>query len=200
MSRIRTMFEIDKKVISLDILKEKFCCDVRICKGHCCVEGESGAPLDEDEVPLLERIFPLVKPYLRDEGIRVIEEQGASVIDSDGENVTPLIGKLECAYAVFINGIARCGIEIAYEAGVVDFRKPVSCHLYPVRINRYSSFEAVNYHRWHLCECARDYGKLLNLPVYKFVEEALTRKYGQEFTDKLYIIDGEVEGEEMTKI
>lgn len=193
MSRIRTMFEIDKKVISLDVLKEKFCCNVSICKGHCCVEGESGAPLEDDEVLLLERIFPLLKPYLRDEGIRAIEEQGTSVIDSDGDKVTPLISDLECAYAVFANGIAKCGIEIANEAGVVDFRKPVSCHLYPVRITRYSSFEAVNYNRWHLCECARDYGKELNIPVYKFVEEALTRKYGRDFVEKLYLIDREVE-------
>lgn len=189
------MFEIDKKVISLDVLKEKFCCDIRICKGHCCVEGESGAPLDDDEVPLLERIFPILKPYLREEGIRAIEEQGTSVIDTDGDKVTPVIGKLECAYAVFKNGIARCGIEIAYEAEAVDFCKPVSCHLYPVRISRYSSFEAVNYHRWHLCECARDRGKALNIPVYRFVEEALTRKYGKDFLEKFYQIDREVDEE-----
>jgi hypothetical protein len=193
MVRIKTMFEIDDKVISLDILKEKFCCDVRICKGHCCVEGESGAPLDDDEVILLDRIFPSLKPYLREEGIKAIEEQGTSVIDSDGDNVTPLIRSMECAYAVFRDGIAKCGIEIAFESGAVDFQKPVSCHLYPVRISRYSNFEAVNYHRWHLCECARNYGKELNIPIYKFVEKALIRKYGQEFTDKLYIIDREVE-------
>ena len=187
------MFEIENKVISLDVLKEKFCCDVRICKGHCCVEGESGAPLDDDEVPILERIFHDLKPFLRPEGIKAILEQGTSVIDSDGDNVTPLIGKLECAYAVFKDGIARCGIEIAYEAGAVDFRKPVSCHLYPVRISRYSNFEAVNYHRWHLCECARRYGKELNIPVFEFVEEALIRKYGKDFAEKLSLIDREVE-------
>ena len=187
------MFEIDKKVISLDILKEKFCCDVRICKGHCCVEGESGAPLDDDEVPLLERIYPLLKPYLRTEGIQAIEEQGTSVIDSDGDKVTPLIRGMECAYAVFKDDIAKCGIEIAYESGAVDFRKPVSCHLYPVRVSRYSNFEALNYHRWHLCECARNYGKELNIPIYKFVEEALIRKYGKDFTEKLSQIDREVE-------
>jgi hypothetical protein len=192
MENIKTMFEIDKKVVSLDILKEKFCCDIRICKGNCCVQGESGAPLDDDEVPLLDRIFPDLKNYLRAEGIKAIEEQGTSVIDTDGDKVTPIIGNMECAYAVFKDDIARCGIEIAYEAGAVEFRKPVSCHLYPIRINKFNDFEAVNYNRRHLCECARKYGNELNIPVYKFVEEALNRKYGKEFTDKLSMIDREV--------
>jgi hypothetical protein len=193
MGHIKTMFEIDNKVVSLDILKEKFCCNIKICMGHCCIEGESGAPLDDDEVHLLAEIFPALKPYLRPEGIRAIEEQGTSVIDTDGDNVTPLISTRECAYAVFENGIARCGIEIAYEAEATDFRKPVSCHLYPIRISRYNNFEALNYNRWHICECARESGKDLNIPVYKFVEEALIRKYGKDFTEKLSLIDSEFE-------
>ena len=187
------MFEIDNKVISLDILKEKFCCNVKICKGHCCIEGESGAPLEDDEVALLEKLFPDLRPYLREEGISAIEGQGTSVIDSDGDNVTPLVGTMECAYAVFVKGIARCGIEVAYEAGAVNFRKPVSCHLYPIRINRYGNFEALNYNRWHLCKSAREYGKEINIPVYMFVEEALVRKYGKGFTETLSRIDREVE-------
>ncbi len=135
----------------------------------------------------------MLKSYLRAEGIKAIEEQGTSVIDSDGDKVTPLIREMECAYAVFKDGIARCGIEIAYESGAVDLHKPVSCHLYPVRVSRYSNFEAVNYHRWHLCEYARNYGRELNIPVYKFVEAALTRKFGKEFTEKLSLVDREVE-------
>lgn len=192
MGNIKTMFEIDDKVVSLDIIKEKFCCDVRVCKGNCCVQGESGAPLDDDEILILDRIFPDLKDYLRAEGIKAILEQGTFVIDEDGDKVTPLIGNLECAYAVFEDGIARCGIEKAFEAGAINFRKPISCHLYPVRIKKYDNFEAVNYNRWHLCECARIYGNKLNLPIYKFVEEALNRKYGREFTGKLEIIDREM--------
>jgi hypothetical protein len=192
MENIKTMFEIENKVVSLDIIKEQFCCDTRICKGNCCVQGESGAPLDDDEVLLLDRILPELKKYLRPEGITAIEEQGTSVIDLDGDKVTPLIGHMECAYAVFEDDIARCGIEKAYEAGAIEFRKPISCHLYPIRINKYHNFEAVNYHHWHLCECARKYGNELNIPIYKFVEEALNRKYGKEFTEKLYLVDKEV--------
>lgn len=185
------MFEIDKKVVSLDVIKEKFTCDVRKCKGNCCVQGESGAPLDDDEVLILDRIFPDFKDYLRPEGIKAVLEQGTFVIDEDGDKVTPLIANLECAYAVFENGIARCGIEKAFEAGAIGFRKPISCHLYPIRITKYDNFEAVNYNRWHLCEYARSYGNELNVPVYKFVDEALIRKYGKEFTEKLSIIDEE---------
>jgi len=185
------MFEIDKKVVSLDVIKEKFTCDVRKCKGNCCVQGESGAPLDDDEVLILDRIFPDFKDYLRPEGIKAIQEQGIYVVDLDGDKVTPLIANLECAYAVFENGIARCGIEKAFEAGAIGFRKPISCHLYPIRITKYDNFEAVNYNRWHLCEYARSYGNELNVPVYKFVDEALIRKYGKEFTEKLSIIDEE---------
>jgi hypothetical protein len=185
------MFEIDKKVVSLDVIKEKFTCDIQKCKGSCCVQGESGAPLEENEVQILGRLFNDLKEYLRPEGIRAIREQGIYVIDTDGDRVTPLIDNLECAYAVFENGIARCGIEKAYESGAIDFRKPISCHLYPIRITKYENFEAVNYNRWHLCDCARIHGKNLNVPVYKFVNEALIRKYGEEFTGKLSIVDKE---------
>jgi hypothetical protein len=191
MGNISTMFEIDKKVVSLDVIKEKFTCDVQKCKGNCCVQGESGAPLDDDEVLILEEIFSDYKDYLRPEGIKAIQEQGIYVIDSDGDKVTPLIANLECAYAVFENEIARCGIEKAYEAGAISFRKPISCHLYPIRITKYDNFEAVNYNRWHLCDHARIYGGKLKIPVYKFVKEALIRKYGKDFTEKLSIIDAE---------
>ncbi len=191
MGNIKTMFEIDKKVVSLDVIKEKFTCDIQKCKGNCCVQGESGAPLDDDEVLILEELFPDYKDFLRPEGIKSIQEQGIYIIDEDGDKVTPLIAHLECAYAVFEDGIARCGIEKAYLAGTISFRKPISCHLYPIRITKYDNFEAVNYNRWHLCDHARIYGSKLNVPVYKFVGEALIRKYGKDFTDKLSIIDTE---------
>lgn len=186
------MFEIDKKVISLDVIKEKFTCDVQKCKGYCCVQGESGAPLDNDEVLILEEIFSDYKDFLRPEGIKAIQEQGFYVTDTDGDKVTPLISNLECAYAVFDDGIARCGIEKAFMAGVIQFRKPISCHLYPIRITKLGNFEAVNYNRWHLCDYARTYGNELNVPVYKFVEEAINRKYGAEFFTSLSIIDKEM--------
>ena len=182
---MQTMFEIDKKIVSLDLIQAKFTCDLEKCKGYCCVYGESGAPLEEEEVYILKKIFPELKKFLRPEGILAIEKQGTFVVDEDKEKVTPLIGKMECSYAIFENGIARCGIEKAFEAGVITFRKPVSCHLYPVRIKKYEGFEAVNYDCWHVCDPARTNGKNLNIPVYVFVKDALIRKYGEEFTETL---------------
>lgn len=187
------MFEIDNKVVSLDLIREKFTCDLIKCKGYCCVYGESGAPLEEEEVRILKRIFPDIREFLRPEGILAIEKLGTSVVDEDKDKVTPLIGKMECAYAIFENGIARCGIEKAFEAGIIPFRKPVSCHLYPVRIKKYEGFEAVNYDRWHVCDPARINGNDLNIPVYLFVKDALIRKYGEEFIRKLDQIAQEIE-------
>jgi hypothetical protein len=182
---MQTLFEIDSKIVSLDLIQAKFTCDLGKCKGYCCVYGESGAPLEEEEAGILKKIFPEIKKILRPEGILAIEKQGTSVVDDDKDMVTPLIGKMECAYAIFEEGIARCGIEKAFEAGIISFRKPVSCHLYPVRIKKYKGFEALNYDYWHVCEPARINGTELNIPVYVFVRDALIRKYGEEFAGKL---------------
>jgi len=189
---MQTMFEIDNKIVSLDLFTEKFACDFDKCKGYCCVFGESGAPLEQQEVKILKQIFPKLKEFLRPNGIKAIEKQGTSVVDMDKDKVTPLIGRKECAYAIFENGIARCGIEKAFEAGVISFRKPLSCHLYPVRIKKYDKFEAINYDRWHVCDPAREYGNKLNIPLYVFVRDALIRKYGEEFTRKLEQIAQEI--------
>lgn len=174
------MISIGDALVSEDILEKEFVCDLSKCKGACCVEGDAGAPLEKDEVGILEEIFEDVKPYLRPEGVKAIEEQGTSVIDpSDGEYVTPLVNGAECAYVIFDDkGITKCGIEKAWEEGKVQWRKPVSCHLYPIRIDRYSSYDAVNYHKWQICSPACDLGAQLKVPVYKFTKDALIRKYG----------------------
>ena len=190
---MQTMFEIDNKIISLDLIQQKFTCDLEKCRGYCCVYGESGAPLEEEEVRILKKIFPEIREILRPEGILAIEKLGTSVVDEDKDKVTPLIGKMECAYVIFENGIARCGIEKAFEAGIISFRKPVSCHLYPVRIKKYDKFEAINYDRWHVCDPACINGNDLNIPVYLFVKDALIRKYGEEFIRKLDRIAREIE-------
>jgi len=146
------------------------------------VEGSSGAPLEEDEIHILEDIYEDVKPFLNSKGIKAIEKQGQWVIDADGDYTTPLVAaEKECAYTIFENGFALCGIEKAYKAGVINYRKPISCHLYPIRTRRYAKFEALNYDVWHLCEPACDCGEKLQVPVYKFLKEALIRKYGEEF-------------------
>ena len=176
------MIEIEDKVLSRELFEKKFVCDLTACKGACCVEGSSGAPLEEEEIHLLEKIYEDVKPFLTKKGIKAIEKQGQWVIDADGDYTTPLVAEeKECAYTIFENGMAFCGIEKAYKAGVIDYRKPISCHLYPIRTRKYAKFEALNYDVWHLCKPACACGEKLQVPVYKFLKEALIRKYGEAF-------------------
>jgi hypothetical protein len=189
---VPTMMELGDKVVSLDLVTERFVCDLDKCRGVCCVEGESGAPLEEEEVELLEREYGKIKPFLRKEGQEAIAGQGTWVIDVDKEMVTPLIQGKECAYAIFEMGIARCGIEKAYEEGFTSFRKPISCHVYPVRVKLYRGFTALNYDRWPICDPARECGRKLDVPVYRFVREALERKYGKDFYRKLEIVSRSV--------
>lgn len=180
------MFELGKTVVSEEILENHFVCDLNACKGACCVQGSAGAPLEDDEIHTLEELFEDVKPHLRKEGIKAIEEQGSYVKGTDGEWETPLVNNKECAYVVFEeNGVAQCGIERAYNAGSIGWKKPISCHLYPVRIREYSMLTAVNYHRWEICDPACGLGAKLKVPVFKFVREALVRKFGQQWYDEL---------------
>lgn len=179
------MFQIGKTLISEEILENAFVCDLNACKGACCVEGSSGAPLEKEELGTLESIYPDIKPYLREEGIRAIEAQGTFVKGSDGEWETPLVDNKECAYTVFEDGVALCGIERAQKAGATSWKKPVSCHLYPVRVREYTQITAVNYHQWHICDPACSLGLSLNVPIYKFVREALIRKFGEAWYKQL---------------
>jgi hypothetical protein len=181
------MIQIDDKLISEDLFSEEFVCNLSKCKGACCVEGDVGAPLNKDETLILERIFDQVKPYLRPEGVKAIEEQGTWVLDpSDNDYVTPMVEGKECAYVIFDEkGITKCGIEKAYEDGAVDWQKPISCHLYPIRIDEYRTFTALNYHKWEICSDACTLGRELKVPIYKFVKTPLIRKYGEEWYQTL---------------
>ncbi|MGB5388195.1 MAG: DUF3109 family protein, partial [Eudoraea sp.] len=152
----------------------------------CCIDGEAGAPLEDKETEILVDIFADVKPFLRAEGILAIEEQGACIKGADGEWETPLINKEECAYVIYSErGIAKCGLEEAYNNGATKWKKPVSCHLYPVRITEYEELTAVNYHKWEICDPACSLGEELKIPIYKFVKEALIRKFGKEWYQEL---------------
>jgi hypothetical protein len=183
------MIELGKTLITEDILEREFVCNLSACKGACCVEGDSGAPLEQSEVDILADIYEEVKPFLREEGVSAIKEQGTSIKDWDGEMVTPLVNGKECAYVIFDEtGTTKCGIEKAWEAGAVSFRKPVSCHLYPIRVTQYSTFSAVNYHKWDICSPACNLGQELEVPVFKFVKEALVRKFGQAWFNELEAI------------
>lgn len=179
------MFKLKNTIISEDIIEKDFVCNLNACKGECCIAGEAGAPLEQDEIKILKDIYLDVKPFLRPEGIEAIESQGTS-INREGELETPLVNGAECAYVTFNDkGWASCGIEDAYNAGKIDWRKPISCHLYPVRVQKYSSFAAVNYHRWPICDDACTLGQELKVPVYKFTKDALVRKFGEEWYTEL---------------
>ena len=191
------MIQIEDKIISRDIFEQSFCCDLSKCEGFCCVEGQSGAPLEEEETTILESILPVIRPFLQEKALKFIKEKGAWETDADGEKVTPLINvNEECVYAYFENNICKCAIEKAYNEGLIDFIKPISCHLYPIRITNYDDFEALNYHNWHVCKPARDLGKKNNIPVFRFLKEAITRKYGERFykeMEEVFIVSCPVE-------
>ena len=180
------VFQLGKTIVSEEILENDFVCDLSACKGACCVLGEGGAPLDNEEVAMLEEIYPKVAPFLSASGVEAIECHGTSVIGEDGGLETPLVDGKECAYATFDeNGIASCSIEQAYNSGAISWKKPISCHLYPIRMQQYSEFAAVNYHKWQICDPACALGKELKVPIYRFTKEALIRKFGKTWYDEL---------------
>lgn len=180
------MIAIDQTLISEDLFDQKFVCDLSACKGACCVEGESGAPLNENELEILDQIFDQVKPYMRKEGLDSIKKQGLYEIDTDGDYVTPLVDGKECAYVQFTeNGTALCAIEQAHRDGKIEWPKPISCHLYPVRLKKLKDFVALNYHKWAICSPACDCGATMDVPVYKFTRTALIRAFGQEWYEQL---------------
>lgn len=176
------MIQISDKLISEDIFSEDFVCNLSKCKGICCVEGDAGAPLAPEETNILKELYPSFREFLSPEGIAAIEELGTHVIDEEGDLVTPLIDGGPCAYVTFdANGITKCGIEKAYEQGKITWQKPLSCHLYPIRITEYQNFSALNYHEWKVCSDACALGKELKVPVYRFLKTPLIRKYGEDF-------------------
>lgn len=180
------MIKIGETLISDDLLEQFFVCDLEKCKGACCVEGDLGAPLEEDELDLLKNNFNNIVPFLTEEGKEAIEQQGLYVFDFEGDYSTPTIGGRECAYAVRgENDILRCGIELAHTRGASSFRKPVSCHLYPVRISEHKTNIAVNYDKWTICDPACTLGTSLHVPLYVFLKEALIRKFGEEWYHQL---------------
>jgi len=180
------MIQIDDKIVSLDLLTEKFCCDLGRCKGICCVEGDSGAPLELEEADILEQQYEAYRPYMKPEGIEAVERQGFMVVDGDGDCTTPLIGGRECAYSFEENGMTLCAVERAYKEGKTDFVKPVSCHLYPIRVSVFGNGTlGLNYHRWEVCRDARIEGRRCGIPVYRALREAIVRRFGEVFFEAL---------------
>ncbi len=176
------MIVIEDVILSDDLAEQFFVCNIEKCKGACCVEGDLGAPLEEKEKLQLKAVYEKVKPYMSEDGIAEVEKQGIFVLDEEGDYSTPTVKGKECAYAVYDEkGILKCAIEQAYLDGKTNFRKPISCHLYPIRVTKYEQYDALNYDRWEICSPACGHGKALGVPVYKFLKEALIRKYGESW-------------------
>lgn len=180
------MIEIENKIVSTEIFKEAFCCDLNACKGACCIEGDAGAPLEKEEVNIIKSILPQIKPYMTKKGLKTLEEKGFSEIDTDGENVTTLNNGKECLFTNFNEqGKAFCAIEQAYRDGKINYIKPISCHLYPIRIMAYDKFDALTYHKWKICAPACELGSKLKVKVFQFLKEPLVRKYGESFYSEM---------------
>ncbi|MCF6332239.1 MAG: DUF3109 family protein [Draconibacterium sp.] len=182
------MIEIGRTILSRNIFEKQFLCDILKCKGVCCIEGDSGAPLTNEEAILIEREYYTFEKYLPKNHKKEISEQGFAVIDSDGDLITPLVNNRECVYSYYNNkGILKCAIEKAYFEGKTEFRKPISCHLFPIRITEYKKFDAVNYEELEICKPGRHCGASEKLPIYKFLKEPLIRKYGEEWYKEIEI-------------
>lgn len=179
------MIIVDDCIVSEHVADKCFACDLCACKGECCIEGDAGAPVEESEVPILEEVLPLVKPYMTPAGIEVVEREGVAVPDPAGEPSTPLVNNRECAYVFWENGLALCAIEKAYREGKISFKKPISCHLYPIRVDDYGEFKSLNYHEWDVCRCAVAKGRETGVPLYIYLKEPLIRKFGEEWYAEL---------------
>jgi hypothetical protein len=181
------MIIVGQTLVSEDLFDQQFVCDLNACKGACCIEGESGAPLEADELLRIEENLEAVKPFMRSEGLKTIEASGPYVVDEDGEFVTSLVSKHgACVFVTYDEkGIAKCALEQAYNAGATNWKKPISCHLYPVRLAQLTEYVAVNYHRWQVCEPACACGSALKVPVYRFLKEPLIRRFGEAWYAEL---------------
>jgi hypothetical protein len=187
-------------MLSRDIVEKKFVCNLAKCKGACCVLGDSGAPLADEELKIIDRAYLKIKHYLRQISIDAIEEHGKYIIDYDNEYVTPLVNQRECAYVIFDGDIAKCAFEKAHLDGIIEFRKPISCHLYPIRIQKLKYYDALNFDTWDICNPAIESGEVTNTPVYKFLEMPLIRKFGKKWYNELKLISRELERRKVQEI
>lgn len=182
------MIQIDDVVVSLDVIREKFICNLDACKGICCIEGDAGAPVEQEEIAQLEAVLPVVWDDLSAEAQAVIGQQGVVYADEDGDMVTSIVNGKDCVFTCYDEkGYCFCAIEKAYREGKVDFYKPVSCHLYPIRVGDYGPYKGLNYHRWNVCKAAELLGRKENVAVYQFLKEPLIRRFGAAWYQELEI-------------
>lgn len=179
------MLAVGSVIISDNILNQYFTCDISCCKGACCVVGDAGAPLEEEEISVLEDCLEKIKPFMSEKSIEVVAKIGVFDYDMEGVLVTPLVNDSECIFVYFEENAAKCAIEKAYLEGKIGFQKPISCHLYPIRVTKNDYFEVLNYHKWDICKAARKRGKILNISLLDYLKEPLIRKYGNEWIKKM---------------
>jgi len=180
------MLQINDTIISFDLFDQYFVCNLTQCKGACCIEGEAGAPLKKDEISEIEDILPIIWNDLSEKARKLIDSQGVFYIDPEGEPVASIINGRECVFAyIDEEGNCKCVIEKAFHEGKTDFQKPISCHLYPIRVQRYNDFQAVNYNKWKICKCARVLGNELKIPLYQFLKEPLIRRFGADWYEQV---------------
>lgn len=192
------LVQIDDKILSSELFERKFVCDLNACKGACCIEGDAGAPLTLEEVDILEDIYDHVVPYMRPEGIAAVEKEGVFYMDHTNEPATTLVNGAECAFVYFDkqgittaegSSVAKCAIEKAYLEGKTSWKKPISCHLYPIRVSQVGDMTALNYNEWKICEPACSCGEALDVPVFRFLKEPIVRAFGAEFFDDLVQVE-----------
>lgn len=182
------MLQIGNTLVSLDLIEKFFCCDLDKCHGECCIEGDAGAPVSNEELDKIKEILPEIWDDLLPRAKEVINRQGVGYVDEDGDLVTSIVDGKNCVFTCYgENGMCFCAIEKAFREGRIDFYKPISCHLYPVRLTEYPTFTSVNYHRWKICKAAEVLGRSRNIRLYQFLEQPLVRKFGKEWYDELCI-------------
>lgn len=180
------MFQIQDTLVSLDLVERFFCCDLDTCLGACCIDGDAGAPITQAEKEQIEAILPHIWDDLLPRAQEEIKDNGVAYLDPEGELVTSIIDGKNCVFTCYEpGGLCSCAIERAYRAGKINFRKPISCYLYPVRVKQYDGYAAVNYHRWKICKCAEVLGRKQGIRVYEFLKTPLIERFGQQWYDQL---------------
>ena len=190
------ILQVGNVLVSPDIFTVKFCCDLDVCHGICCVEGDAGAPVTLDEIGEIEETLDAVWENLSASAETVIDRQGVAYADPDGDLVTSIVGGKDCVFTCYEKDCCLCALERAARAGKTSFVKPVSCALYPIREKTFPDGSVgLNYHRWRICKCAEEKGQQLNLPLYQFLKEPLSRRFGKEWYEELCAIAEELKAQ-----
>lgn len=192
------MVQVGDVIVSFDVFREKFLCDLDACKGVCCIEGDAGAPVELEEVEKLEEALPVIWNELSSEAQAVIDKQGVVYTDQEGDLVTSIVNGKDCVFTCYDErGYCYCAIEKAFREGRCNFYKPISCHLYPIRIGNCGPYKALNYNRWNICKAAVALGEKKGVAVYQFLKEPLIRRFGEDWYAELELVAEELEKQKM---